>query len=119
MLEIAESSNPGVEICCVIGQILWCTVSCAQIISFVILTPGIGTMINGAPSQLGAETFLSRRTSPVERYARILSVEPLRMRVWRVSKALKTTYWGRQRPSWCGVTGHNLRARHSQSHWVP
>jgi len=51
-------------------------------------------MVTMAPSQLGAATFLSLSTSPVERYARMLSVEPLRMRVWRVSKALKTTYWG-------------------------
>jgi hypothetical protein len=94
VLEVAEGSNPGVEIRSVAGQILWCLISCAQIVSFVILTPGIGIVIDGAPSQLGAETFLSLRTSPLERYARMLSVEPLRMRVWRVSKALKATCWG-------------------------
>ena len=91
MLEIAESPNPGVEICSVVGQVFWCMVSCVQIVSPVILTPRIGVLIN-APSQLGAETFLSLRTSPLERYARMLSVEPLRMRVWRVSRALKATY---------------------------
>lgn len=47
MLEIAESANPGVEICSIIGQILRGLVSCAQIISFVILTPGIGMGTNG------------------------------------------------------------------------
>ena len=42
MLEIAESSNPGVEICSVTRQILWCIIPCAGISAFVILTPGIG-----------------------------------------------------------------------------
>ena len=91
MLEIAESPDPSVEIGGVIGQVFWCIVSCAQIVSLVILTPRIGVLIN-VPSQLGAETFLSLRTSPLERYARMLSVEPLRMRLWRVSRALKATY---------------------------
>ena len=47
MLEIAESANPGVEIRSIIGKILRGLVSCAQIISLVILTPGIGMEING------------------------------------------------------------------------
>ena len=80
MFEITESSNPSVEICSITGQILWCTVSCVEIASVSHVDAGdLGS--NGAPSQLGAETFLSLSTSPVERYARMLSVEPLRMRV--------------------------------------
>jgi len=47
VLEIAESANPGVEIRSIIGQIFWGLVSCAQIISLVILTPGTGMVTNG------------------------------------------------------------------------
>ena len=45
-----------------------------------------------APSQFPADTFFNRSTSDVDKYAKTLSVAPLRIIVWSTIRALKTTY---------------------------
>lgn len=88
MLEIAVSTNSGVEVDRIVLQVLRSVVSCQKPSHLLMSFVSRGTNI---PSQWPEEIFRSRNTSDDERYERTLSVAPFRTMVCRTISALKTT----------------------------
>ena len=112
MLKIAKSPNPGVEIRSILGQIFWCTVSCAKIVRLCHLNARDRDGYEWCTFPVGGRNV----PKPENIAGREVCKDVVRCAVANegvegeqgLEDNLLEGRMRRQRPSWCGVTGHNL-----------